>query len=395
MGDSYASGTGGGDYWPAWNDPGTNECRRSQNSYAWDIAVSADLQVSFVACFGATTADLGPGKADDSPPGNEIDQFAALDETVDLVTISIGGNDVYFGKVIFHLVALNTCSWLATLLDPYDPYDILPGFCTVAEYLDLAYWQPKVEDALAQLGPKLETVYREIRERAPNALIEVVGYPRFFGSDWFCPSAAISSGNRNWLNEKATELNAVIQAAIGSSGVQRITYVPGSDTAFSGHEICTDDPWFNSPAGEVGDFFEDLFNGLEYWEAFHPNEDGYDRLASLLFPQPTILTLHSDPIVNSRTHYWRILYYQPPTQTYDTLRLDVRDFYTQDLVDRFDINLDATQRQIGVRQVAQSLSLSRAGFFEATARLMDCSGGGCVEGPVSAARWFTVWEPPV
>ena len=87
MGDSFAAGTGTGlpDLDPA--------CQRSSLAYAPLIDVQRfDTSLTFVACgFGVTTQGL-------------IDtQVQYLDRQTDVVTVSVGGNDLGFARARRHL----------------------------------------------------------------------------------------------------------------------------------------------------------------------------------------------------------------------------------------------------------------------------------------------------
>lgn len=86
LGDSYGSGYG--------VPPYSQECGRSAAAYAVQIDGRMRIQLDdFAACAGATTNSLEAG------------QLWALDEDTDLVTVSIGGNDIGWGTVVAACVA--------------------------------------------------------------------------------------------------------------------------------------------------------------------------------------------------------------------------------------------------------------------------------------------------
>ena len=81
LGDSYASGYG---------VPPYAECGRSQSAYAVQLDGRQRLRLDdFVACAGATTTSLVTGG-----------QLAALDADTDLVTLTIGGNDIGWSSAV-------------------------------------------------------------------------------------------------------------------------------------------------------------------------------------------------------------------------------------------------------------------------------------------------------
>src|SRR5690606_10858605 len=82
MGDSYSSGTGAGDYQDLL-------CTRSDNAYPAQWAdAHAPESFAFVACGGATIPDV------------LANQLSALDENTTLVSLSIGGNDAGFARLM-------------------------------------------------------------------------------------------------------------------------------------------------------------------------------------------------------------------------------------------------------------------------------------------------------
>lgn len=92
LGDSYAAL--GDNTAPAGGPEG---CARSLGNYPHQLD-QTDMRVgelTDVTCGGAVVADLTEPQLSDAPP-----QFDALDDTTDLVTLSIGGNDVGFGKIV-------------------------------------------------------------------------------------------------------------------------------------------------------------------------------------------------------------------------------------------------------------------------------------------------------
>ena len=126
LGDSYASGTGAGDY----GDSGS--CKRSANAYAqlWANA-NGPAAFSFVACSGAVTSDV------------LANQVGAITADTELVTISIGGNDAGFADVMTdcNLGSDDSC---------------------------VARNQEAQDFARSTLPGRLDSVYTEIRNRAPE-----------------------------------------------------------------------------------------------------------------------------------------------------------------------------------------------------------------------------------
>jgi lysophospholipase L1-like esterase len=179
LGDSYSSGVGTGVY-----DAASGACQRSPLSYPplW-VAEHHPVSFTFVACSGATTADV------------RANQISALQPTTDLVTITIGGNDAGFGPV------LQTCTVAES-----------DHTCLAAVDAAEAFERTVLRDRLAR-------TYAAIRTAAPQAHVIVLGYPRLFEVTPSCADPlAPNLTRRQKLNEGADVLNSVIRSASRQHG---------------------------------------------------------------------------------------------------------------------------------------------------------------------------------
>ncbi|MGN9808623.1 SGNH/GDSL hydrolase family protein [Micromonospora sp. BQ11] len=213
LGDSYSSGVGAGPY-------DLSGCLRSQKSYApiWASA-NAVTSFKFPACGGAVTADV------------INNQVSALSTSTTLVTITIGGNDAGFADVI------TSCRFGST------------SSCTNAVNEAKAF-------ATGTLPGRLDATYAAIRNRAPNARLIVLGYPRLFETN-YCGLLAMSTYKRTILNEAADVLATVIAGRAAAAGATFADTRP----YFAGHGVCASDPWIRDVTGVI--------------EAYHPDSDGY------------------------------------------------------------------------------------------------------------------------
>lgn len=92
LGDSYSSGVGTPD-----PDPTVPACYRTPHAWPNLVAAALHWQVVNLACSGAKTADIT------APYGGQpaqTDLLAALRPRPQVVTITIGGNDVGFAPVL-------------------------------------------------------------------------------------------------------------------------------------------------------------------------------------------------------------------------------------------------------------------------------------------------------
>jgi lysophospholipase L1-like esterase len=224
MGDSYASGTGTREY------TDTN-CQRSNFSYAVKIANADGLHLSHVACSGARIPDV------------RANQLSALSGSTNLVTIAIGGNDAGFSDVItrcalpFPFTCTNEINNSKSFIT-----NTLPG--------------------------QLDSLYSDIRNRAPNAHVLVIGYPRLFNGQECNFGARISSGEQGDLNAVA---DLLAQKTAGVAAAHGFDFVDPR-AAFDPHRICSSSEWLNGLSDPVS-------------ESYHPNRDGHVGFIGLIQPR--------------------------------------------------------------------------------------------------------------
>lgn len=239
LGDSYASAPGV----PTQVDAA---CARSSSNYPSLVAASRGARLTDVSCAGATTADLATGQDGGAP------QFDALDGDTDLVTVSIGGNDVGFTTV------LETCAQLT----PTDPAGAPCRTHFTGGGTD------ELRKAIDATGPKVTQVLKEVRERAPRAKVVVVGYPSLFPDSGIgCTSASVpfAAGDFAYLRDTNKALNAMLEQRARRSGADYAdTYAPTV-----GHDMC-------APAGER--WIESLAPQTPAAPA-HPNAQGESAMA--------------------------------------------------------------------------------------------------------------------
>lgn len=211
LGDSYGSGYG---------VPPYGACGRSQSAYGvqLDGRMRIDLD-DFVACAGATTGSLVAGG-----------QLDALDADTDLVTISIGGNDIGWSTAV--------------------------GACLGGSDAQCAGALGLTRTAVTTVLPALlDSVYAQVAARAPGAHVVVTGYPRLFSPE-YGPFLRASVAEQVALNDGADLLNEVIAAAAARHGFQFVDVTE----RFLDHGVNAPEPWVLGPA-DPG--------------RFHPNTQGY------------------------------------------------------------------------------------------------------------------------
>ncbi len=234
LGDSFSAGTG--------TRASTDDCYRSPYGYPALIADAQALSLDYQACSGATTADV-------------LDhQVGALTADTDLVTMTIGGNDLGFADVI------TECA--------------LPG------------WFSDCEGAIAdgrsilqaELPGRYDAVLNAIASGAPNADVRIAGYPHLFNGEDCNAGTFFSGSEMTQLNAATDELDALVQQKTTAAGYTYIDPRP----AFDGHAVCDDVEWVNGLSWPIV-------------ESFHPNRAGNIGYADAFWPGSGSAVAHSVP----------------------------------------------------------------------------------------------------
>jgi lysophospholipase L1-like esterase len=217
LGDSYSSGVGTRVY-----QPSSGACQRSPLAYPSLAAPLRRRTLTFLACSGATTADV------------RSSQIAGVPQDAGLVTITVGGDDVGFTPV------LAACSAST------------PAQCAAAVTAGDA--------AIQQVLPgSLDAMFAMIHTRAPHAELVVVGYPHLFGSG-ACNAAGLPPAAARTAIDAGTDLlDSVIQERATAAQATFVDVRP----RFNAHGTCAAVllRWINPPTVPTSD-------------SYHPNIAG-------------------------------------------------------------------------------------------------------------------------
>lgn len=204
IGDSFAAG-------PLIPDQSQWSCLRSGRNYPAVVAEALGARLTDVSCSGAKVSDFSGRQFGLLPP-----QYEALKPSTDLVTLTIGGNDVSLVATALGCVNLLPkpagVSCADTAAAKGDP---------TAKAIDA--WSATFGQALA-----------EVQRRAPNARIVVAGYATYIREDGCWPTQPIWDKDGNYLQARVNQLNGVLARQSRAHGA---TYV---DTAAvsAGHDTC-------------------------------------------------------------------------------------------------------------------------------------------------------------
>jgi lysophospholipase L1-like esterase len=192
-------------------------CFRSDHNYPHLVAASLRIAESLDAsCSGASTEDMTAPQEVDPGPDNPP-QLDRLDDRTQVVTVSIGGNDIGYADII------RTCATADRTGTPCQD-----------EYVDGG--NDEISDRIADTAPKVDDVLEGIRSRAPDARVFVVNYlsllPETGSGCW--PQMPFADADVPYLRGKQHELNAVLRKQAAANDATLVDVFAAS----IGHDAC-------------------------------------------------------------------------------------------------------------------------------------------------------------
>lgn len=254
LGTSFAAGPG---ILPKDEHGAPLLCMRSGANYPSLVAQSLGLQLADRTCSGATTSSIlsNPQFLQPKP------QIEAVNQNTRLVTVTIGGNDVFYMR---NLIA-GSC-WFYPRNVPWLLW--LSGWCRRVS-------AERVEAAFSTLPAGFDAIFEGIKRRSPNATVVVVDYLPVLPESGIsiCSGLALSSEDANQGRQVAARL-----AQITSDAAHRASALLVSASELGkGHDVCAHPPnqsWI----------FPFVFPKWLIWGdgggfAYHPNEEGMKAVA--------------------------------------------------------------------------------------------------------------------
>jgi lysophospholipase L1-like esterase len=219
-------------------------CYRSTNNYPQLVARALHIEeLHDRSCSGARTENLlGPQVTSDGmtvPP-----QLGALSAETDLVTLGIGANNhgLY--------ARMNTVCRRTTRICPLHDQRAELGWI------------------VDQLRAALVPVLLQVKERAPQARVLLVGYPKFLPSRGDCARLPrMRPQDRATFRRINLRLREEMRAAAADTGVEFVDFYAAS----VGHDICSRHPWIQGRRGNS-----------RQGAALHPLPAGQAALARLI-----------------------------------------------------------------------------------------------------------------
>ena len=220
--------------------------RQSRRNYPHLVAQRCGFGLADVTSSGATVEDILR-----SSPFGQPAQITAVTSHTDLVTVTVGGNDIGY---LPGLMAASLPAWISTLP-------------VLGERLRRATAPARASDRLSRTAESVTEVFAAIRERAPSARIICVDYltvlPPAYRTD-----LPFAEREYRSLTRLAGDLGAPLARASAAGNADIVTASEHS----AGHHAWSDEPWTSGwirprPRGEA---------------AFHPTADGMAAVAGLI-----------------------------------------------------------------------------------------------------------------
>ncbi len=211
----------------------SDTCLRSNGNYPHLIAaeLSAGRLVD-VSCSGADTTDLTGRQVNHGQ--TKAPQLDAVTAETDLVTIGIGGNDLsLFGSMVVGCLEL---------------YEDDPQGAPCRDHNRRGAGD-RLLDLIPRIQGRLSRAIEQVQNRAPDATVVMVDYPRILPPSGTCPDRLpLADGDYAYVDSVNRALSDAIRAAAGEAGVISIDVYAAS----RGHDVCSDQPWVNGIATDPG-----------------------------------------------------------------------------------------------------------------------------------------------
>ena len=188
-------------------------CARSDHNYPTFVARELGTEdFTDVSCSGAKTRNLTrpqhPYPDSTIPP-----QLDAVTAETDLVTLGIGGNDLNL-------------------------------FGTLIRTRRLAANGPDLGAATRTISNRVTSALREIRRRAPEATVVLVGYLRLVPDRATCDRLPLAPGDY----AQGRRISLALDRALERAARRTNAAFADAYAASAGHDICADRPWVNGRA---------------------------------------------------------------------------------------------------------------------------------------------------
>lgn len=250
LGESFAAGSGAGPFEEGTNMPGHdgNRCRRSTNTAAHQLADKYGLEMAIhAACNGAKIDEIYTGRYGE---GSQID---ALSDDIDIVVLSIGGNDAVDLSQFMNECATDGCS---------------PDSSATRSL------EAKIQSD--EFKRSLKKTYIDVSQAAPNSTVYVMPYPNPLPEGSLC-SEIIGEDISGTVQKLIPNLNQSIQQA-------------ASEVQADGYSVYAVEDFDMSACDLIGSpYVIDREDPLAFG---HPTPEGYRRMSEKL--EEAIIDSHQE-----------------------------------------------------------------------------------------------------
>lgn len=234
-------------------DPEAPGCLRSTNNWPSVLAARIGARLTDVTCSGAVTDDLAGSQA--TVDGEQqAPQADALGPSTDLVTLTIGGNDVALGDAALQCVNL-----------------LPPPFGTSCRDVFTAGGRDELAERIDAYAAEFAAALDLVSARAPQARVVVVGYGTHIRPGGCFPDQPIWPKDATYLQASIHRMNVLFARAAAEHGA---TFVD-VESPSTGHDACAPARvrWFEGvtltgPAAPM-----------------HPNKDGMAAIGGIVAAQ--------------------------------------------------------------------------------------------------------------
>lgn len=247
MGSSFAAGPGIG--LRAEDSP--RSCLQSASNYAHLLARKRGLTLKDVTCSGATTQTVLHANAQGVPA-----QIEAVGAETRLVTVTVGGNDVFYMR--------NLWAWSCETAPQAIPFLMRPYVCNPAP-------PEQVAEAFAGLEASMLEIASQVHARAPAARLVFVDYLTVLPDSGSCTQAPMTAGQYTMARDMAHHLLTTTHKVAEATH----SLVVSAAALTHGHDVCAADPWVTGFAFTRG---TGGFGTMPY----HPTQASMDAVAAAL-----------------------------------------------------------------------------------------------------------------
>ncbi|WAC57793.1 SGNH/GDSL hydrolase family protein [Gordonia sp. SL306] len=242
LGSSYAAG-------PGATRLVDRRCLRTADNYPHQVAAARGLSLTDVTCSGATTANI---LRTPQSPYADVPQITAVTPDTDLVTVTIGGNDLSYISRVAAQGCANTVANLAR--------DSVISGCRAG-----ARVRPEPSaDAYTAVEHAIVEIVSQVRSHAPHAKVVIVDYPPLI--DPHAPQCSRIPLTADEAAETVRVHDGLVAATARAARISGAALVTASKTG-AAHTACSSQPWLS---------------GFEPPAPYHPTELGKSGVAQLV-----------------------------------------------------------------------------------------------------------------